>query len=100
MGEHPFSIMSLAGDAYVLVTSEALDREQVAEYIVTVWAWNENSPALSVSKTLFVELLDVNDNAPNFAQAFCTMVLSENKPAVMTLGRLSTWRPTREKTPT
>ncbi|CAM9462830.1 unnamed protein product [Bubo scandiacus] len=88
-GEQPFSITPLADDAYALVTSEPLDREQVAEYNVTVRARDEGSPALSASKTMFVRLLDVNDNAPTFAQAVYTMVLSENEPAGTSLGRLS-----------
>ncbi|KAF1629369.1 Protocadherin beta-14, partial [Eudyptes filholi] len=88
-GEQPFSITPLAADAYALVTSEALDREEVAEYNVTVRARDEGSPALSASKTLLVRLLDVNDNAPTFAQAVYTMVLSENEPAGTSLGRLS-----------
>ncbi|KFV51355.1 Protocadherin gamma-A1, partial [Gavia stellata] len=45
-GEQPFSITRLAADAYSLVTSEDLDREQVAEYNVTVLARDEGSPAL------------------------------------------------------
>ncbi|KAF1486028.1 Protocadherin gamma-B7, partial [Eudyptula minor novaehollandiae] len=61
-GEQPFSITPLAADAYALVTSEALDREEVPEYNVTVRARDEGSPALSASKTLLVRLLDVNDN--------------------------------------
>ncbi|NWS04821.1 PCDGJ protein, partial [Motacilla alba] len=61
-GEQPFRITLLAADAYALVTSETLDREQVEEYNVTVRARDEGSPALSASKTLLVRLLDVNDN--------------------------------------
>lgn len=76
-------------NAYALVTSEALDREQVAECNVTVRAHDEGSPPLSASKTLLVRLLDVNDNAPNFAQAVYTMVLNENEPAGTSLGRLN-----------
>ncbi|NWV12632.1 PCDB2 protein, partial [Ptilonorhynchus violaceus] len=87
-GEQPFRITLLAADAYALVTSETLDREQVAEYNVTVQARDEGSPALSASKTLFVRLLDVNDNAPTFTQAIYTMVMSENEPAGTSLGHL------------
>ncbi|NXN66420.1 PCDB4 protein, partial [Himantopus himantopus] len=88
-GEQPFSLAPLAANAYALVTSETLDREQVAEYNVTVRARDEGSPPLSASKTLLVRLLDVNDNAPNFAQAVYTMVLNENEPAGTSLGRLN-----------
>ncbi|KFP87671.1 Protocadherin beta-1, partial [Apaloderma vittatum] len=58
-GEQPFSISPLETDAYALVTSEALDREEVAEYNITVRARDGGSPALSASKTLLVRLLDV-----------------------------------------
>ncbi|NXO12004.1 PCDBE protein, partial [Oriolus oriolus] len=92
-GEQPFRITLLAADAYALVTSETLDREQVEEYNVTVRARDEGSPALSVSKTLLVRLLDVNDNAPTFTQAVYTMVLSENEPAGRSLGSLSATDP-------
>ncbi|NXL14630.1 PCDB8 protein, partial [Setophaga kirtlandii] len=92
-GEQPFRITVLAADAYALVTSETLDREQVAEYNVTVRARDEGSPALSASKTLLVRLLDVNDNAPTFSQAIYTMVMSENEPAGRSLGRLSATDP-------
>ncbi|TRZ09526.1 hypothetical protein HGM15179_017577 [Zosterops borbonicus] len=88
-GEQPFRITLLAADAYALVTSETLDREQVEEYNVTVRARDEGSPALSAWKTLLVRLLDVNDNAPTFTQAIYTMVMSENEPAGRSLGRLS-----------
>uniref|UniRef100_A0A8C0U177 Protocadherin beta-8-like n=1 Tax=Cyanistes caeruleus TaxID=156563 RepID=A0A8C0U177_CYACU len=83
----PFRITLLAADAYALVTSETLDREQVEEYNVTVRARDEGSPALSASKTLLVRLLDVNDNAPTFTQAIYTMVISENEPAGRSLVR-------------
>ncbi|NXM53778.1 PCDB2 protein, partial [Illadopsis cleaveri] len=92
-GEQPFRITLLAADAYALVTSETLDREQVEEYNVTVRARDEGSPALSASKTLLVRLLDVNDNAPTFTQAIYTMVISENEPAGRSLGRLSAMDP-------
>ncbi|XP_063269643.1 protocadherin beta-16-like [Prinia subflava] len=92
-GEQPFRITLLAADAYALVTSETLDREQVEEYNVTVRARDEGSPALSAWKTLFVRLLDVNDNAPTFTQAVYTMVMSENEPAGRSLGRLSATDP-------
>ncbi|NWU87365.1 PCDBE protein, partial [Onychorhynchus coronatus] len=87
-GEQPFGISLLASNAYALVTSEALDREQVAEYNVTVRARDEGSPTLSTSKTLLVRLLDVNDNAPTFIQDIYAMVMSENEPAGTSLGSL------------
>ncbi|NWU57579.1 PCDB6 protein, partial [Dromas ardeola] len=88
-GEQPFSLTPLAADVYALVTSEELDRKQVAEYNVMVRARDEGFPPLSASKTLLVGLMDVNDNAPAFSQDVYTMVLSENEPAGKSLGLLS-----------
>uniref|UniRef100_A0A803V9Y2 Cadherin domain-containing protein n=1 Tax=Ficedula albicollis TaxID=59894 RepID=A0A803V9Y2_FICAL len=92
-GEQPFRITLLAADAYALVTSESLDREQVEEYNVTVRARDEGSPTLSTSKTLLVRLSDVNDNAPTFTQEVYTMVINENEPAGRILGHLSATDP-------
>nr|XP_038042564.1 protocadherin beta-15-like [Anas platyrhynchos] len=89
LGEQPFSILPLVGEAYALVTLEALDREKVSGYNVTVRASDAGTPALSTSKTLVVLLSDVNDNAPTFSQAIYNMVLRENKPAGTILGRLN-----------
>ncbi|NXI64610.1 PCDB1 protein, partial [Anseranas semipalmata] len=89
VGNQPFSISPLSGEAYALVTLEALDREAVSEYNVTVRATDAGSPALSASKRLFVRLSDVNDNAPKFSQSIYTMVLRENQPAGTSLGRVN-----------
>ncbi|NWY66723.1 PCDBE protein, partial [Erithacus rubecula] len=91
--EQPFRITRLAADAYALVTSETLDREQVEEYNATVRARDEGSPILSASKTLLLRLLDVNDNAPTFTQEVYTMVMKENEPAGRILGHLSATDP-------
>uniref|UniRef100_A0A8C0C4J5 Protocadherin beta 4 n=1 Tax=Buteo japonicus TaxID=224669 RepID=A0A8C0C4J5_9AVES len=75
LGKQPFSIRPLAADAYALVTSEALDWEEVAEYNVTVRAHDEGFPALLASKKLLLQPLDMNDNVPTFTQDVYTMVL-------------------------
>lgn len=61
LDEH-FSISLLAGEAYVVVTLEALDQEEVSEYNMTVWASHMGSPTLSALKTQPMWLLDINDN--------------------------------------
>lgn len=75
LGKQPFSIRPLAADAYVLVTSEVLDWDEVVAYNVTVWAHDEGFPALSASKKLLLQPLDMNDNAPTFTQDVYTLVL-------------------------
>lgn len=75
LGKQPFSIRPLAADAYVLVTSEVLDWDEVVAYNVTVWAHDEGFPALSASKKLLLQPLDMNNNAPTFTQDVYTLVL-------------------------
>ncbi|NWZ30396.1 PCDGH protein, partial [Asarcornis scutulata] len=61
-GEAPLSIVASSGGSYKVVTAGALDREQAAEYRVTVVARDRGSPALSSRAALVLEVSDVNDN--------------------------------------
>ncbi|XP_061858759.1 protocadherin gamma-A6-like [Colius striatus] len=77
----PFSLESLQGSYYRVVTSRELDREEVPEYNVTVRAADGGSPALRSSAVLALRVLDVNDNAPVFEQARYSGRVSENNAA-------------------
>uniref|UniRef100_A0A8B9N6S4 Cadherin domain-containing protein n=1 Tax=Accipiter nisus TaxID=211598 RepID=A0A8B9N6S4_9AVES len=68
-------------DYYRVVTARDLDREEVAEYNVTVRAADGGSPALWSSAVLALRVLDVNDNAPVFAEARYSARLPENNAA-------------------
>ncbi|XP_051774550.1 protocadherin alpha-8-like isoform X27 [Ctenopharyngodon idella] len=65
---------------YSLVTKESLDREVASHYDITVTATDLGSPALSASKSLSVEVSDVNDNAPQFPHSPLEIYLFENNP--------------------
>ncbi|NXD59868.1 PCDGF protein, partial [Corvus moneduloides] len=85
-GEVPLSIVASSGGSYKVVTASALDpreldREQVSEYNVTVRAADGGSPALQSSAVLALRVLDVNDNAPVFAQERYSARLAENNAA-------------------
>ncbi|NXY12162.1 PCDGC protein, partial [Pteruthius melanotis] len=67
-GDVPFRLQSSHGSYYSVVTARELDREQVSEYNVTVRAADGGSPPLQSSAVLSLRVLDVNDNAPVFAQ--------------------------------
>ncbi|NWZ60816.1 PCDGJ protein, partial [Haliaeetus albicilla] len=61
-GGVPFRLRSSQGSYYSVVTARDLDREEVAEYNVTVRAADGGSPALWSSAVLALRVLDVNDN--------------------------------------
>ncbi|XP_068554648.1 protocadherin gamma-A10-like [Anas acuta] len=78
VGDVPFRLRSTVGSYYSVVTSRELDREEVSEYNVTVWASDGGSPSLRSSAVLALRVLDVNDNAPVFAEARYSARLPEN----------------------
>ncbi|KAM6408440.1 protocadherin gamma-A5-like [Rhynochetos jubatus] len=77
----PFQLQSFRGSYYNVVTAGQLDREEVSEYNVTVRAADGGSPALWSSAVLALRVLDVNDNAPVFAEARYSARLPENNAA-------------------
>ncbi|NWV55198.1 PCDGA protein, partial [Daphoenositta chrysoptera] len=80
-GGMPFRLEKSFEDYYRVVTARELDREQVSEYNVTVRAADGGSPALQSSAVLALRVLDVNDNAPVFAQERYSARLAENNAA-------------------
>ncbi|NXH98637.1 PCDGA protein, partial [Pachycephala philippinensis] len=80
-GDVPFRPEKSFEDYYRVVTARELDREQVSEYNVTVRAADGGSPALQSSAVLALRVLDVNDNAPVFAQERYSARLAENNAA-------------------
>ncbi|XP_061209941.1 protocadherin gamma-A6-like isoform X5 [Neopsephotus bourkii] len=77
----PFRLRSSQGSYYRVVTVGELDREKVSEYNVTVRAVDGGSPALQSSAVLALRVLDVNDNAPVFAEPRYSARLAENNAA-------------------
>ncbi|KAM4764646.1 protocadherin gamma-A3-like [Cyanocitta cristata] len=77
----PFWLEKSFDNYYSIVTAELLDREEVSEYNVTVRAADGGSPALQSSAVLALRVLDVNDNAPVFAQERYSARLAENNAA-------------------
>ncbi|XP_042841390.1 protocadherin alpha-12 isoform X6 [Panthera tigris] len=76
----PFKLVSTFKNYYSLVLDSALDRESVADYALVVTARDGGSPSLSATASVSVEVADVNDNAPTFAQAEYTVFVKENNP--------------------
>ncbi|XP_032742020.1 LOW QUALITY PROTEIN: protocadherin alpha-7-like [Rattus rattus] len=76
----PFKLVSTFKNYYSLVLDSALDRETTADYQVVVTAEDRGSPTLRATATVSVEVADVNDNVPAFAQPEYTVFVKENNP--------------------
>nr|XP_005900292.1 PREDICTED: protocadherin alpha-11 [Bos mutus] len=76
----PFKIVSTFKNYYSLVLDGTLDRESVSVYKLVVTARDGGSPSLSATASMSVEVADVNDNAPAFAQPEYTVFVKENNP--------------------
>ncbi|XP_034454864.1 protocadherin gamma-A4-like [Hippoglossus hippoglossus] len=80
----PFKLRESSDNYYELVVSEPLDREKVPEYDVTFTVTDRGSPPLSDNETMTLELLDINDNVPQFPQSFYTIrVMKNNAPGAL-----------------
>ncbi|XP_051486787.1 protocadherin gamma-A7-like isoform X9 [Apus apus] len=77
----PFRLEKSLENYYRVVTTRELDREEVPQYNVTVRAADGGSPSLRSSAVLALRVLDVNDNAPVFAEARYSARLAENNAA-------------------
>ena len=75
-GSHEFTI-DQNGNLYNL---ETLDREVKDKYILRIFAIDEGYPPQTGIATLNLELMDVNDNFPAFAENYRPVVM-ENTPA-------------------
>ncbi|XP_032332807.1 LOW QUALITY PROTEIN: protocadherin alpha-10 [Camelus ferus] len=78
--EVPFKLVSTFKNYYSLVLDSTLDRESVANYELVVTARDGGSPSLSATASVSVDVADVNDNAPTFAQPEYTVFVKENNP--------------------
>ncbi|KAM6322676.1 protocadherin beta-15-like [Podargus strigoides] len=84
-----FSLRPAYKNYYELVTVSALDREETAQYTLTVIAADAGSPPLTTTQTFTVDISDVNDNAPVFNQTSYTMFVHENNAPMVLVGAVS-----------
>ncbi|XP_068885002.1 protocadherin beta-15-like [Aphelocoma coerulescens] len=84
-----FSLRPAYKNYYEVVTVSALDREETAQYILTVTAADTGSPPLTTTQTFTVDISDVNDNAPVFNQTSYTMYVRENNVPTVFVGAVS-----------
>ncbi|KAM8764472.1 protocadherin beta-17-like isoform 5-T5 [Rhynchonycteris naso] len=63
-----------------LVLDKALDREEQPELRLTLTALDGGSPPRTGTSQVLIIVLDINDNAPEFAQLVYEVQVSENSP--------------------
>ncbi|XP_074530031.1 protocadherin alpha-6-like isoform X17 [Halichoeres trimaculatus] len=86
----PFDLKpSPDGQSYSLVTKDYLDKETTPMYEITITAKDMGSPALSSTKVIQVDVMDVNDNSPRFTQSPYTFYIFENNEAGMPIFSVS-----------
>ncbi|XP_037635772.1 protocadherin alpha-8-like [Sebastes umbrosus] len=89
-GHLPFDLKpSPDGQSYSLVTKDYLDKETIHMYDITITAKDLGSPALSSTKVIQVDVLDVNDNRPVFTESPYTFYVPENNKAGMSIFSVS-----------
>ncbi|XP_009467760.1 PREDICTED: protocadherin gamma-C5-like [Nipponia nippon] len=76
--ELPFKLVSSFKEHFSLVTNGPLDREKASGYNITVRAVDSGSPQRATQKMFYLQIADVNDNAPNFSSPFDTAHVQEN----------------------
>ncbi|XP_039632254.1 protocadherin-10-like [Polypterus senegalus] len=73
-----FELQQTMDNVYALVTAESLDRERQSSFNINIVAKDEGTPPLSNKKTISLNLLDVNDNAPSFSHSSYEIPIPEN----------------------
>ncbi|XP_050976441.1 protocadherin 1 gamma 32 [Labeo rohita] len=64
----------------ILVLNKYLDREKTSEFKLILTAVDGGSPEKSSNSAIFINILDVNDNAPHFHNPTKRVTLLENSP--------------------
>lgn len=67
-GEGHFGLTTRDNIIYLMIVSLPLDREMRSNYTLDVIATDKGAPPLHASKTIYLRITDINDNAPAFEQ--------------------------------
>ncbi|XP_032952914.1 protocadherin beta-8 [Rhinolophus ferrumequinum] len=72
-----------------LVLDKALDREEEPELRLTLIAQDGGSPPRSGTAQVYIEVIDINDNAPEFEQPLYSVQIPEDSPIGFLIVRVS-----------
>ncbi|XP_075061011.1 uncharacterized protein LOC142149585 [Mixophyes fleayi] len=74
----PFKLILSSIRYYRIVTTSTMDREKVSSYNITILATDRGSPPHSSTRTIRLEVSDVNDNPPIFMKSTYVAYVPEN----------------------
>uniref|UniRef100_A0A8C5QQ40 Cadherin domain-containing protein n=1 Tax=Leptobrachium leishanense TaxID=445787 RepID=A0A8C5QQ40_9ANUR len=78
LGKLPFQLILSSSRYYKIITTDSMDREKEPFYSITVLANDRGSPSLSTTKTIKLDISDVNDNPPVFQKSTYVAYVPEN----------------------
>lgn len=85
-GLDTFSIDPTSG--IITLSGNSLDHEHIEHYILTVSASDSGTPVLTATSTVYVNVKDVNDNAPDIEQSLYEFKIPEDLPIGNTVGHI------------
>ncbi|KAM8971910.1 protocadherin Fat 4-like [Pelodytes ibericus] len=74
----PFELMASSNRYYRIVTTSVMDREEMSSYNITILAKDRGSPPLTTTKSIQLDIADVNDNPPVFIKSSYAAYVPEN----------------------
>ncbi|XP_061690914.1 protocadherin alpha-13-like [Syngnathoides biaculeatus] len=90
VGSVPFILKLNYKNYYSLLVNGPLDREATPRHLVTLAATDDGTPARSTTRVIDIQVSDVNDNPPHFAEPAINIYLEENSPVGTTIYTLTT----------
>ncbi|KAM5214009.1 uncharacterized protein RBU33_005719 isoform 3-T3 [Hipposideros larvatus] len=76
----PFKLEKSVDNYYHLLTTRALDREEVSDYNITITVIDHGNPPLSTENHISLKVADINDNPPIFPHTSYSTYIPENNP--------------------
>ncbi|XP_039182041.1 protocadherin gamma-A4-like [Crotalus tigris] len=74
----PFQLKKSSDEFYSLMTDNALDREQISAFNITIIVTDHGTPSLSTTTVIELHILDTNDNPPLFQKSIYPFYVVEN----------------------
>lgn len=85
-GEGHFGLTTRDNIIYLVIVNMTLDRELIPNYTLSVVATDNGSPPLHASKTIYLRVTDINDNAPEFdREVYQANVMEISEPGTSVL---------------
>lgn len=86
-GTDTFS-MDPASGIITLASGANLDHEETEHFVLIASASDAGTPALTATATVYINVLDINDNPPHIEQSVYAVSVQENSPAGTFLARI------------